>query len=1105
MKKIKKFLSVLLAVLIFMSIVPMSDMGIEARAAYENTHTNTGNQAYDIVEVAKTQRGYTEGENKDNKYGARFKANNTDWCAYFVSWCAEEAGISDSIIHRQGYASPFSGYFNIPNTHGQSNYFPKPGDLVFYGPNAKGDHYHVGIVETADKSTGYITTIEGNTHDGKNTYRYYVYRHKRHYQDNKICCYGTPNYKNTSVSHTVDSSYSKNFTAYLKNPSQQVPVYNSDHSVQSGRYVTGSDPCTIHEVYTDGCCKFSYTTDSGTTRTCYTSYSYFQVKHTHNYSGSKVYETAHPHAIKQRCVDYSTCGGYKYTGEYKTVNSCSQCWTATWSLSQSSVSVKVGESKTIDCVINGVWPDSKVATGEGNSDIFDVTVGKNILTIKGKKVGSGSYKMCIWSDSSKTTLIGSKTIPITVTGDIYTITYNANGGTGAPSSQKKTQGTDLTLSSAEPTRAGYSFRGWSTSSSAKTPTYIPGDTYSANSGATLYAVWKKVFYGDAYNDGVVNIADIEYINKVINGNETASSFACLLGDVDGNGKLEFDDVLLINKYRTKKIHSFPVEDFYTKIDVYNMPSKTLYKQGETINTTGLKLAVLYYDSASASTYKSYHIINNGYSISPKTASGSGNQTVTVSVGDLKTSYSIYVDSTVPTGKIYIYNDVDNQQTIAINASDDKAVVGYYWGTSATVANNTFYTVSGKSYLSTPFAIDKEGTYYLTVKDSVGNYSKTNSFVFNKVNFNANKGYVTSPYRIILNSDSITLPSATRSGYTLKGWSTSSTATKAEYAVGGTYKVSSNVTLYAVWEANHTHSYISMVTTAATCKSYGIKTYKCENCTASYIETIAKNASNHAGGTEVKNVRTATCTAEGYTGDTYCKGCGVKIKTGTTIPKLSHTYGKYVSDKNATYKKDGTKTAKCTVCGKKKTVTEEGTRLVVKRPSTVKVEQSTSSIKLTWSKCTGADGYGVYLKKSSGWSLLGTTSKLTGTIKKLKAGTTYTFAVQPYVIINGSKVGGEYISLTVSTLPATPTAKVSSTSKGKVTVSWNAVTGGQKYQLYYKVGNGSYKLYKTYNGGQNLTFKNLKSGSKYTFAVRAYRTVNEKVYYSSYKPVTVTIK
>lgn len=72
--------------------------------------------------------------------------------------------------------------------------------------------------------------------------------------------------------------------------------------------------------------------------------------------------------------------------------------------------------------------------------------------------------------------------------DTYTVSYNANGGSGAPSSQTKTYGTNLTLSSTVPTRTNYIFQGWATSSTGSVA-YQPGGTYTANAGVTLYAIW----------------------------------------------------------------------------------------------------------------------------------------------------------------------------------------------------------------------------------------------------------------------------------------------------------------------------------------------------------------------------------------------------------------------------------------------------------------------------------------------------------------------------------------------------------------------------------------------------------------------------------------
>lgn len=83
----------------------------------------------------------------------------------------------------------------------------------------------------------------------------------------------------------------------------------------------------------------------------------------------------------------------------------------------------------------------------------------------------------------------------------YTVSYNGNGNTGGtvPSSQTKWYGETLTLSTSKPTRTGYTFLGWSTSSTATTATYSSGGSYTANSAATLYAVWKANTYTITYD------------------------------------------------------------------------------------------------------------------------------------------------------------------------------------------------------------------------------------------------------------------------------------------------------------------------------------------------------------------------------------------------------------------------------------------------------------------------------------------------------------------------------------------------------------------------------------------------------------------------------
>ena len=88
---------------------------------------------------------------------------------------------------------------------------------------------------------------------------------------------------------------------------------------------------------------------------------------------------------------------------------------------------------------------------------------------------------------------------ITVSGimrkNTYTVSYNANADDGSdvnemPSAQSKTHGETLQLSESAPTRTGYIFNGWATSTNGPAA-YQPGNTYAADAGVTLYAVWEK--------------------------------------------------------------------------------------------------------------------------------------------------------------------------------------------------------------------------------------------------------------------------------------------------------------------------------------------------------------------------------------------------------------------------------------------------------------------------------------------------------------------------------------------------------------------------------------------------------------------------------------
>lgn len=76
----------------------------------------------------------------------------------------------------------------------------------------------------------------------------------------------------------------------------------------------------------------------------------------------------------------------------------------------------------------------------------------------------------------------------------YTVSYNANGGSGAPGNQTKTYGTALTLSATKPTKPNYTFKGWSKDKNAVSAEYVAGSQYYTDSSVTLYAVWELAYW-----------------------------------------------------------------------------------------------------------------------------------------------------------------------------------------------------------------------------------------------------------------------------------------------------------------------------------------------------------------------------------------------------------------------------------------------------------------------------------------------------------------------------------------------------------------------------------------------------------------------------------
>ncbi|MBR5134977.1 MAG: CHAP domain-containing protein [Clostridia bacterium] len=157
----RRVVAALAALVLTVVLFAVAAPAFSVRAAYENTHVNTGNQAQDLIAVAKTQLGYAEGSNNYNKYSESFGYAYQPWCGHFISWCARQAGIPEAVIPTTGRSTAF---FTIGDYHSRlSGYIPQPGDIMLYG--VYGDSYHVSIVERFDKTTSTVYVLDGNWSD----------------------------------------------------------------------------------------------------------------------------------------------------------------------------------------------------------------------------------------------------------------------------------------------------------------------------------------------------------------------------------------------------------------------------------------------------------------------------------------------------------------------------------------------------------------------------------------------------------------------------------------------------------------------------------------------------------------------------------------------------------------------------------------------------------------------------------------------------------------------------------------------------------------------------------------------------------------------------
>lgn len=181
------------------------------------------------------------------------------------------------------------------------------------------------------------------------------------------------------------------------------------------------------------------------------------------------------------------------------------------------------------------------------------------------------------------------------------------------------------------------------------------------------------------------------------------------------------------------------------------------------------------------------------------------------------------------------------------------------------------------------------------------------------------------------------------------------------------------------------------------------------------------------------------------------------------------------------------------------------------PGSVKAAPvSYSSIKVTWGAVTGASGYAVYRSTSSAGSykLLTTTSYTYYTNTSVNTGTTYYYKVQAYRLVGRTKIySGFSAVVSTKTVLATPSSvKVARLSSTSMKITWGAVSGATKYEIWQSESDGvtgeyTYTLLASTSTAY-YTYSSITPGKYYQYKVRAYRLIGTIKVYSNFSTVVV---
>jgi len=203
-----RIISLILVVVMVFAMIPLMELKVEAYAKAYPVPELTGNQAQDMVNVAMSQLGYSEGSDGGTVYGAWWSTvtkwgdyTYSGWCAMFACWCANQIGVGMNIGYDKNCAVVQNLRNFLKNNGTVSSSFstkPKPGDYIFFGYKGNSSASHVAIVVDYNAETNIVTFVGGNQ-SNKVKQSTITWSSSGKYGSQIIFGIGRPNYKNITI------------------------------------------------------------------------------------------------------------------------------------------------------------------------------------------------------------------------------------------------------------------------------------------------------------------------------------------------------------------------------------------------------------------------------------------------------------------------------------------------------------------------------------------------------------------------------------------------------------------------------------------------------------------------------------------------------------------------------------------------------------------------------------------------------------------------------------------------------------------------------------------------------------------------------------------